>query len=61
MIAAQGFGSESELRNGDEVLSGILQLELHLDTFTLPSGCVRLTAISATIPFAMVVVLVILW
>jgi len=63
MIASQGFGSESELRNGDEVLSGALQLELHLDTYTLPGGCVPLfyIAISATVPFAMVVVLVILW
>jgi len=55
MIAAQGFGSESELRNGDEVLSGALQLELHLDTYTLPGGCVPLfyIAISATVRFAM--------
>ena len=62
MIASQGFGSESELRNGDEVLSGALQLELHLNTYTLPSGCVPLfyIAISATVPFA-IVVLVILW
>ena len=61
MIAAQGFGSESELRNGDEVLSGALQLELHLDTYTLPGGTLFYIAISATVPFAMVVVLVILW
>ena len=62
MIASQGFGSESELRNGDEVLSGALQLELHLDTYTLPGGCVPLfyIAISATVPFA-IVVPVILW
>jgi hypothetical protein len=54
MIASKGFVSESELRSGNEVLSGALQLELHLDTFTPPSGCVPLFYI------AMVVVLVIL-